>query len=233
MIKPPITIPKEFVKRININGLKGRMLHLPKKGSKKFVVLYGQHSALERMYTVAELVNEYGEVYLPDLPGFGGMDSFYKKGNKPSYDLYADYLYSFLKSQKLTKDTWFFVNSLSSQILTRMFQRHPDSVAWTGEVISFVGFATGKNFKVSRWYKTWLFSIIYIGRTRLGGFLMKWIAFNASQINVFLILRASFAHFLDIQKVNVIIGSERCQPLRINSFEFAFFAHCFSQNDIV
>ena len=94
---------------------------MPKKTKKRFVVLHGLHASLERMYAVSQLIYEYGEVYQPDLPGFGGMDSFYKIGRVPNYDEYADYLYTFLKSQKLTENIWFFANSFSAQILTRMF----------------------------------------------------------------------------------------------------------------
>jgi len=186
--KSPITVPTKLIKTIRINGIKGRMLHMPPKNekSKKFVVLYGQHSAIERMYSIAEFINDYGEVYLPDLPGFGGMDSFYKKGLKPSYDNYADYLYTFLKSQNLTNDVWFFANSLSSQILTRMLQKHPDAQAWVGKNIAFVGFASKRNFHVSRWYRTWLYVLIYTMRTKVGSVFTKLVAFNPLSIRIML-----------------------------------------------
>ena len=111
-VKPPVTIPKEYLTRLNINGLRGRMLHIPYQGKnkrvKKIVMVGGQHVAHERLYALAQVLSDYGEVYVPDMPGFGGMTSFFKIGKKATYDDYADYLYSFLKSRKLTKDVTFF-----------------------------------------------------------------------------------------------------------------------------
>ncbi len=77
----------------------GRFLRLPAQYSKKrqILLLYGHHASLERMYGLAEVLNRYGTVTMPDLPGFGGMDSFYKIGQKPSLESYADYLASLIK----------------------------------------------------------------------------------------------------------------------------------------
>ena len=92
-------IPAENVVALNMNGLRGRMLSLPAKKNKKreIMLVYGHHSSLERMYGLAEVLNDYGSVTLPDLPGFGGMDSFYKIHEKPDMDTMADYLATFVK----------------------------------------------------------------------------------------------------------------------------------------
>src|SRR5690349_17907325 len=92
-------VPAEYIVPLNMNGLKGRLLRLPPKKNKKreILLVYGHHSSLERMYSIAQVLNAYGAVTLPDLPGFGGMDSFYKIKEKPDIDTMADYLASVVK----------------------------------------------------------------------------------------------------------------------------------------
>ena len=90
---------QDYIAPLNINGMNGRMLHIaaPKNKNKELLLLYGHHSSLERMYGIAEDLNQYGAVTMPDFPGFGGMDSFYTIGMQPSIDNLADYLASFVK----------------------------------------------------------------------------------------------------------------------------------------
>jgi pimeloyl-ACP methyl ester carboxylesterase len=93
-----IEIPKNYIAPIDINNLKGRCLNLPNKSSsRKILFIYGHHSSLERWWGLMQALNEYGDVTMPDLPGFGGMDSFYKIGKKPTLDNMADYLKKFIK----------------------------------------------------------------------------------------------------------------------------------------
>lgn len=186
--KPAIEIPSQFIKPIDYSGLTGRLLHLPapKNKTKVIVALSGQHASHERMWAIAQLLNEYGEVYLPDMPGFGGMTSFYKIGKKPTLDNYADYLYTFLRSHKLTKDIWFFANSFGSQVMTRMLQKYPQTRDWVHTPIAFVGFAAGTNFAVSKRYKAWLYALIYPASTRLGAFLINAIVFNPISLKIML-----------------------------------------------
>src|SRR5476651_1354705 len=89
----------ECVYPLNMNRLKGRMLRLPAPKNKKRDILfvYGHHTRLERIFGVSEYLNKYGSVTVPDLPGFGGMETFYKIGEKPTLDNMADYLAAFVK----------------------------------------------------------------------------------------------------------------------------------------
>ena len=93
------TNPAEYIVPLEINGLTGRMLHMPAEGKHKSEILfiYGQHSSLERWWGLIQYLHHYGAVTVPDLPGFGGMDSFYKIGQKPTIDNLADYLAAFMK----------------------------------------------------------------------------------------------------------------------------------------
>src|SRR5437899_499489 len=91
---------QDYIVPLNINGMEGRMLHLPAPKSRQdchILYIYGHHSSLERWWGLAQAFNEFGEVTAPDLPGFGGMDSFYTIGKKPDLDNMADYLASFVK----------------------------------------------------------------------------------------------------------------------------------------
>src|ERR1039458_3592274 len=85
----PHNAPKDiadYIVPLNINGMDGRMLRLPAPKGKpaELLFVYGHHSSLERWWGLAQVMNRYGAVTMPDLPGFGGMDSFYKIGKKPS-----------------------------------------------------------------------------------------------------------------------------------------------------
>src|ERR1022692_3254958 len=91
--------PADYIVPLNINKLEGRMLYAPSinSHSRNILLVYGHHAMLERWWSFVENLNEYGSVTMPDLPGFGGMDSFYKIGRKPTLDNYADYLAAFIK----------------------------------------------------------------------------------------------------------------------------------------
>ena len=86
-------------------------------------MLYGHHSSLERVYGLAEDMSQYGNVTIPDYPGFGGMDSFYKIGMKPTLDNLADYLATFVKLRYRGKKVTIVGMSLGFVIATRMLQR--------------------------------------------------------------------------------------------------------------
>lgn len=137
---------------LNMNGLRGRMLRMPpKKGKKREVlIVYGHHSSLERMYSVAEVLHDYGGVTMPDLPGFGGMDSFYKIGEKPDMDTMADYLASVIKLRYRNRRFTIAGISYGFTVVTRMLQRYPDIAKKVDLLISVVGFTHHEDFTFSK-----------------------------------------------------------------------------------
>ncbi len=145
-------IPAEYIVPLNMNGLRGRMLRMPPpKGKKREVLLiYGHHSSLERMFSVAEVINDYAGVTMPDLPGFGGMDSFYKIGEKPDIDTMADYLASVVKLRYKGRRLTIAGISYGFIIVTRMLQRYPDLAKKVDLLISVVGFAHHQDFTFSK-----------------------------------------------------------------------------------
>lgn len=145
-------IPTEYVMPLNMNGLKGRMLRLPPKrrSKKEFLVVYGHHSSLERWYALAQVMNDYGGVTMPDLPGFGGMDSFYKIGEKPDLDTMADYLASFIKLRFKNRRVSLVGLSYGFLVVTKMLQKYPELTKKVDIVLSMVGFSHKDDFKFSK-----------------------------------------------------------------------------------
>ena len=140
------------IQPLNVNGLRGRMLRLPsesKKYDREILLIYGHHSSLERMYGFAEALSSRGNVTMPDLPGFGGMDSFYTIGMKPSLDNMADYLATFVKLKYRRKKVTIVGMSYGFIVVTRMLQRYPDLVKRVDLLISLVGFAHHSDFRFS------------------------------------------------------------------------------------
>lgn len=144
--------PADYIVPLNINGLEGRMLKLPPsgKGKRDLLFVYGHHSTLERWWGLMEVLSDFGEVVVPDLPGFGGMDSFYKVGQKPTIDNMADYLAAFIKWRYKRKKKITLVGmSFGFVVITRMLQRYPDLTAKVEVLISIVGFAHKDDFLFS------------------------------------------------------------------------------------
>lgn len=143
---------QKYIKPLNMNGLNGRMLRMPapKNKRREILLIYGHHSSLERMFGVAELLNEYGAVTMPDLPGFGGMESFQKIGMKPNVDNLADYLAAFVKLKYRGKKVTIVAMSLGFVITTRMLQRYPELVRKVDLLVSVVGFSHKYDFMFSK-----------------------------------------------------------------------------------
>jgi pimeloyl-ACP methyl ester carboxylesterase len=112
--------------------------------------IYGQHSSLERWFGLIEVFNRYGGITVPDLPGLGGMDSFYKVGQKPTLDNLADYLATFIRWRYKRKKIVIVAMSFGFLVATRMLQKYPELVDKVEFVISIVGFAHYEDFAFSR-----------------------------------------------------------------------------------
>jgi len=144
--------PAQFITPLNMNGLQGRMLRLPadKPTNRELLVVYGHHAMLERWWGLIQNFNAYGNVTMPDLPGFGGMDSFYKIGKKPTLDNLADYLASFIKLRYKRRRITIVGISFGFIVATRMLQRYPELVKKVDIMVSCVGFAHHDDFLFSR-----------------------------------------------------------------------------------
>lgn len=138
----------DYIVPLNINGLKGRMLRAPSTSTKKreLLLIYGHHSSIERMIGFVEELRRYGNVTMPDLPGFGGMESFYRIGTKPTLDNLADYLAAFIKLRFRKKRLTILGMSFGFLVVTRMLQKYPELTKKIDTIVSIVGFAHHEDF---------------------------------------------------------------------------------------
>lgn len=144
--------PEDYIEPILMNGMHGRMLRMPapKGKSREILFVYGMHASIERHFGFAEALNKFGAITMPDLPGHGGMDSFYKIGEKPSYDNLADYLAAFIKLKYRRKKVTILAMSQGFPIVTRMLQRSPELINKVELLVSVVGFVHHEEFVFSK-----------------------------------------------------------------------------------
>lgn len=140
--------PTEYIVPLNMNGLQGRMLHMPapKGKSKEILFIYGHHSSLERWFGLMQNLNRYGAVTMPDLPGFGGMDSLYKIGEEATIDKLSDYMAAFIKMRYKRRRVTIAGMSFGFVVATRMLQRYPDLTKKVDMLVSIAGFAHKDDF---------------------------------------------------------------------------------------
>ncbi len=144
----------EYIEPIEINGLSGRVLNLPTTNKKarrvELLFVYGHHTSIERLAGVAKLLSRYGNVCIPDLPGFGGMQPLYRIGQKPTIDNLADYLAAFVRMRyRSNRKVVMCGFSFGFMVLTRMYQKYPDLRGKVESVISLAGFLHNDNFTLS------------------------------------------------------------------------------------
>ena len=140
-----------YIEPLHMNNMDGRMLYLPPKRQKReILVIYGHHSSLERWWGLVQSFNDFGAVTMPDLPGFGGMDSFYKIGRQATLDNYADYMAAFVKMRYKRKKVTIVGISFGFLVATRMLQRYPELSKRVDILVSAMGFMHNNNFVFSR-----------------------------------------------------------------------------------
>lgn len=175
-----VTKSAKYIRPLEINGMVGRMLSMPapKGKTRNILFVYGHHASIERCWGIMEELNQYGSVTMPDLPGFGGMDSLYKVGKTPTVDNLADYLASFIKLRYKRKKVTLVGFSFGFVVITRMLQRYPDLHKRVELVISTVGFVHKDEFLFSKWrYRAYLLGARLFSR-RLPALFFKHVCLN-------------------------------------------------------
>ncbi len=152
--------PADYMLPLYMNGLSGRMLRMPAPKNKKREILfiYGHHASLERYFGVAEYLNKYGAITVPDLPGFGAMEPFYKIGEPASLDNMADYLAAFIKLRYRNKRFVIAGYSLGVVIVTRMLQKYPELTKKVEMLVSIAGFTHKDDFNFSK-KRYWIYRV--------------------------------------------------------------------------
>jgi pimeloyl-ACP methyl ester carboxylesterase len=171
---PKMDIDK-YLSPLSINGMNGRMLHLPapKNKNREILVVYGHHASLERVFGLAQAFNRYGSVTTPDMPGFGGMDSFYKIGKKPSIDTMADYLAAFIKMRYKKRPVTIIAVSLGFAVTTRMLQKYPSLVDRVDLCVSAAGFIHKDDLTMSYRKKAFFAKLARFFSWRIPGLIAK------------------------------------------------------------
>jgi len=193
--------PAEFIFPLDMNGLSGRMLHMPapKRYKREILVIYGHHALIERWWGLIENLNDFGAVTMPDLPGFGSMDAFQKIGKKPTIDNFADYLASFIKLRYKKRRLTIIGISFGFVVATRMLQRYPELAKKVDLVVSIVGFTHCEDFTFKPRNRRIYGRITKLFSTRPVSFVIRYAALNRFVINQgYLRLPAGRRRFLDM-----------------------------------
>ena len=179
----------DFAKHVvefEIDGLKGRYWDAPatrrRAAGHTIVIIYGHHSSLERNLGLAQYLRRFGRVVMPDLPGLGGMDSFYRRGKRPTLDNYAAYLDSFFQDRFRSGETFsIFGFSLGFLVATRCLQRYPENLRRVRLIVSVAGFVSGAALKFSAGRRLFYLAVASVAGTRVGAavfsrlFLGEWL----------------------------------------------------------
>lgn len=175
MVKTTVKNLADHITPLRMNGLKGRMLYLPspKRKKKELLIVYGHHASIERMFGIAEDLNQYGAVTIPDLPGFGGMESFYRLREKPTLDNLADYLASFIKLRYKHKRINIIAISFGSVVVIRMLQKYPELAKKVDLLVSGVGFSHKSDLTFNRRERFLLTLIGVLGSKRFIAWLVR------------------------------------------------------------
>jgi pimeloyl-ACP methyl ester carboxylesterase len=172
--------PEDYIVPLNINGLEGRLLHAPSTSNRnrEILLIYGHHAMLERWWGLVENLRAYGNVTMPDLPGFGGMESMAKIGTKPNVDAFADYLAAFIKLRYRNKRITIYAISYGFVVVTRMLQRYPELVKKVDLLVGYAGFMHNDDLLYRPATRQFFRLIAGFLATRPVAFLIRYVGFN-------------------------------------------------------
>jgi len=171
----------DYISPMLLQGLKGRKLVMPaldeKKKDNQIMMLYGLHSSIERMQGIIENIAEEGTVTVPDIPGFGGMQSLYSIGIKPTADALSESIYHFIKEHYGNRKFKAVGMSYGFVILTHLLQNHPELKHQMTLIVSLAGLTDRREFIVPKFkylswvgilklfngkYRSWIFKNIFL-----------------------------------------------------------------------
>ena len=167
--------PDNYIVPLNINSLEGRLLRYPNKIKKNTEILfvYGRHTSLERWWGMIQVLHSFGTVSVPDLPGYGGMDSFYKINKKPSLDNMAEYLATFIKMQYKKRKFVIISVGYGFSVVTRMLQKYPELTEQVKLNVSLMGYADKEDLKNNLLLRLGFYIYTSIFKRRLPSYIVK------------------------------------------------------------
>ena len=151
MIKKNIS-PIDFINPLYLNGLEGRFIFYPSKQNPKnnILVVYDIDSNIEKWWGLVIALAKFGNVTMVDLPGMGGMDSFYKINKLPTVSNYGNYLAAFIKLRFRRKKIHLVGIGYGCAIVTSMLQENEDLVKRIMSVVSLKGYVHHDDFIFSK-----------------------------------------------------------------------------------
>ena len=195
---------ERYLSELEVDGLHGRLWRAPALDDKiqnhLIIVIYGHHSSLERSAGLVQYLRRFGQVMMPDLPGFGGMDSFYRRPAQPSIDNYAHYLEKFLADHCKEGQTFsIFGFSFGLLVVTRLLQLYPSRRKKVRLLCSLAGFLDGRSLNFSAARRFWCLRAVALIKTRPGSFCFRHLLLNGWVLRRFysriLSARGRFAHY--------------------------------------
>ena len=143
------TAPRKYIHQLNMNQLEGRMVRLDNQKVATEILFVGGLSAnLEYWWGLIRALGDFGSVSAPDLPGIGGMTSFYKIKRRPTIDSYADYLATFTKLRYGRRRIVIVGVGFGFVIATRMLAKYPEIAHRVNLIVSLGGYADAEDFKL-------------------------------------------------------------------------------------
>jgi pimeloyl-ACP methyl ester carboxylesterase len=203
MAKATSSNPADYIFELNVNGLEGRMMRVPAKyktRQREILLLYGHHALLERWWGLVENLNEYGAVTMPDMPGFGGMDSFSKIERKPTIDNYADYLATIIQLRYRRRRVTIVGISFGFVVATRMLQKYPELAKKVDILVSIVGFMHHDDFHFSHSQRKIYSRVTRVFATRPAAFFIRYACLNSFVVhNLYKRLPAGKKRFIEVE----------------------------------
>lgn len=180
----------DYVYNFRCYGLRGRYWDAPAYKSQHnqhlIVMIYGHHASLERNQGILQHLRHFGRVLIFDLPGFGGMESFYKIKEKPTLDNYVSFIHLFLKRKIPANQKFTLISmSLGFIMVTRLLSLHPAYSRRIPLLISLVGFLRGKNLRFTPLRRFLYLLGSRLIATRPGAFIFRYLILNSWVIKAF------------------------------------------------
>jgi pimeloyl-ACP methyl ester carboxylesterase len=168
----------KFIDEIELNGLRGRMVDAPALDPKakhlNILLIHGHHSSHERLTGVAELLQRYGNICMPDLPGFGGMTPLFDIGEKPSVEALADYLAAFIKMRYGKRKKFVIVGySFGFMVVTKLLQKYPELHKQVKDVAVVAGLVHNEDLRFTSKRKFFYYTASLIVGSRPIAFITK------------------------------------------------------------
>lgn len=139
------------ISSLRVNRLVGRMLRVSSKTSRREILLvYDLHMDLELVQQFAKKLSRYGSVTAPDLPGFGGMTSFYKTNQKPTIENYCAYLAAIIKLRYKNRRVSIVGLGVGGTFVVKTLQHYPDVCAKVNSVLLLGSLVEKSDRKMSR-----------------------------------------------------------------------------------